>query len=99
MIRYVYSVRDEVSTLYMGLQLELNDAVACRNFDYALSRNEMMSYRPEDYSLWLLGSYDDTTGIITPCPPKIIKRGVLRRGKAVSRDPDPDTDPIDDYIV
>lgn len=81
MIRGIYTVRDEASTLYMALQLAENNDVAIRNFDYAMEHNDMMGFRPEDFSLWYLGEYDDTTAIINPVPPQIIKRGAKKGAK------------------
>lgn len=80
MIRSIYTVRDEASGLFMGLQLNENNDVAIRSFDYAMSHNDMMVFRPTDYSLWYLGDYDDTTGIIDSKNPMMIKRGV-KNGK------------------
>lgn len=80
MIRGIYTVRDEASGLFMGLQLNDNNDVAIRSFDYAMSHNDMMGFRPTDYSLWFLGDYDDTTGIIESKNPTMIKRGV-KNGK------------------
>lgn len=80
MIRGVYTVRDEASSLFMGLQVNDNNDVAIRSFDYAMSSNDLMKFRSEDYSLWYLGDYDDTTGIIDSKNPICLKRGV-KRGK------------------
>lgn len=80
MIRGVYTIRDEASGLFMGMQLNDNNDVAIRNFDYAMSHNDMMAFRPTDYSLWYLGDYDDTTGVIDSKNPMMIKRGV-KNGK------------------
>ena len=80
MIRGVYTVRDEASGLFMQLQVNDNNDVAIRSFDFAMASNEMMKFRPEDFSLWYLGDYDDTTGVIDSKDPMILKRGV-KRGK------------------
>lgn len=80
MIRGLYTVRDEASTLFMQLQVNDNNDVAIRSFDFALASNQLMQFRPEDFSLWYVGDYDDTTAIITPKDPICLKRGV-KRGK------------------
>lgn len=80
MIRGIYTVRDEASTLYMSLMVNDTDAVAVRGFDYALSSNDLMKFRPQDYSLWRIGSFDDVSGIIDSESPVCLKRGV-KRGK------------------
>lgn len=83
MIKGIYTIRDEASTLYMDLQVSVNNDVAIRNFDYAMAHTDIMSFRPEDFSLWYLGDYDDVTGIIEAKPPKILKRGVKKGGRKV----------------
>lgn len=81
MIQGVYTVRDEPSGAFMGLQLNQNDEVAIRSFDFAMQSNEIMRFHPEDFSLWLVGEYDDQTGCIQPFPPKKIKQGVKKSGR------------------
>ena len=86
MMKGLYTVRDESSTLYMDVQTSLNHKVAIRNFDVAMSHNDLMSFRPEDFSLWYLGEYDDTSGIINPVSPQIIKRGAKKGAKREMRE-------------
>lgn len=78
MILEIYSIRDEASGLYMGIQTEQTEQTAVRNFDFALSSNELMRFRPEDFSLWRVGCWDNQTGVLDACDPVIIKRGVKR---------------------
>lgn len=69
MIRGMYTIRDEASALYMDIQLNVNNDMAIRNFDYAMAKNDMMGFRPEDFSLWYIGDYDDATAVINPKDP------------------------------
>lgn len=78
MILEIYSIRDEASGLYMGIQTEQTELTAIRNFDYALNSNELMKFRPEDFSLWRVGRWDNQTGVLDACDPVIVKRGVKR---------------------
>lgn len=80
MIYGVFTVRDEASSLFMALQMNENNDVAIRSFDFAMQSNELMKFRPEDFSLWYIGDYDNTTGVLTAKDPMILKRGV-KRGK------------------
>lgn len=80
MIYGVYTVRDEASGLFMAVQTNDNNDVALRSFDYAMQSNDLMKFRPEDFSLWYIGDYDNTTGVLTSKDPMILKRGV-KRGK------------------
>lgn len=80
MIKGLYTVRDESSGLFMDVQVNINNDTAMRNFDYAMAKNDMMAFRPEDFSLWYIADYDDTTGIVEAKNPICLKRGV-KRGK------------------
>ena len=80
MIKGLYTVRDESSGLFMDVQVNINNDTAMRNFDYAMAKNDMMAFRPEDFSLWYIGDYDDLTGIVDSKNPVCLKRGV-KRGK------------------
>lgn len=82
MIKRVYTIRDEASGLFMDLQVNINNEVAIRNFDFAMAKNEMMNFHPQDFSLWYIGDYDDTTGILNSVNPQCIKRGAKKSGKA-----------------
>lgn len=82
MIFGVYTVRDEASTLFMPLQVNENNDVAMRSFDYAMEKNDMMAFRPQDFSLWYVGDYDNVTGVINGKDPVCLKRGVKRGRKS-----------------
>lgn len=82
MIKRVYTIRDEASGLFMDLQVNLNNEMAIRNFDFAMAKNEMMNFHSQDFSLWYIGDYDDTTGILHSVDPQCIKRGVKKSGKS-----------------
>lgn len=48
--------------------------VALRAFaDAANIPDHAMNKHPEDYTLFLLGEFDDETGIHTPCEPKLLQ--------------------------
>ena len=80
MIYGVYSIRDEASGLFTGIQLSECNDVAIRNFDYALKSNDLMRFKPEDFSLYYLGDYDNVSGHIEVKDSMILKRGVKRNG-------------------
>lgn len=78
MIRNLYTIRDEASGLFMRPTTSETNDVAIRDFDYAVKSNELMSYKPTDFSLWLIGHYDDVTGVIESIDPQCLKRGEKR---------------------
>lgn len=60
MIYPIYSIRDKLID-FQGISLNANDASAMRSF-----REVFMDVKfPEDYSLYKLGTFDTTTGIVT----------------------------------
>ncbi|UPW41959.1 nonstructural protein [Dipodfec virus RodF1_56] len=69
---FMYSVRDAL-TGFMTPVLEQNDAVAMRNFsmscDVARRDSSLMSWKPSDFSLYCIASFDSDTGILTPVNP------------------------------
>lgn len=76
MIVGVYSMRDEVAQTFTSLTTEANDQTAVRNFAHALSQpNTILSFRPADFALYRVGSFDTDTGAIAP-ESRIIMRGV-----------------------
>ncbi|WGL31294.1 nonstructural protein [Dipodfec virus UOA04_Rod_862] len=79
MIFQVYSVRDHL-TGFMTPVLEQNEAVAVRNFSMACDRlkvdSSVMAWRPSDFALYQIGSFDSDSGLVAPLsPPKLICNG------------------------
>lgn len=72
MLLHLYCVRDVLSG-FMTPVLEQNDAIAMRNFqmacDSARSDQTLMTWRPSDYSLYRVASFDTDTGVISPVSP------------------------------
>lgn len=81
MIHGIYTIRDEASATFMSLQLNQNNDVAIRNFDYAMEHNDMMRFSPTDFSLWYIGDYDDERGIIKPLDAGIKLKVGVKRGR------------------
>lgn len=52
MIRGMYTIRDEASQLYMTPTTSPTNEVAIRDFDYAVKSNDLMRFKPTDFSLW-----------------------------------------------
>lgn len=64
---FVFCIRD-VKAGFLQPTVEVNASVAVRNFEHAILRNEdsLFFSHPEDYSLYLLGTFDTDSGVITP---------------------------------
>ncbi|WGL31301.1 nonstructural protein [Dipodfec virus UOA04_Rod_868] len=69
---FMYSIRDNLSG-FMTPVLEQNDAIAMRNFamacDSAKKAQSLMSWRPSDFSLYRIASFNSDTGVLTPFNP------------------------------
>jgi len=62
MLMVVVSIRDAKSKLFSQPMFFTTAAVAVRAFGDACKGESDYARHPEDYSLWLLGSFEDTTG-------------------------------------
>lgn len=63
----VCSIRDIVHHEFNGLNLELSEASAIRNFQSALASSSMKSEgllfsHPGDFELWIVGEFDSESG-------------------------------------
>jgi len=73
----IYAVYDRKAQAYGKPFLMHNSAMASRAFLHACNDPTTdVGMCPTDYSLRLIGSYDDEDGKITPCEPAIICEGV-----------------------
>ncbi len=62
----IYSIYDSASGLYSRPFFMTTDAAAIRAFtDIANDKNEAVGSHPEDYSLFLLGEWNDVHGKVT----------------------------------
>lgn len=79
MIHQVCAIRDSAMQAYVQQMFVPTTAVAARNFRQAVnqqSTDNMLYQSPEDYELWHIAQYDDSTG--TFYEPEEGKRCILR---------------------
>lgn len=68
----VYSIHDAL-TGFLIPTFEVNDAVALRNFSFAVERdNSLLSSRSQDYSFYHIGYFDTDTGCLESVQPPIL---------------------------
>lgn len=76
----VTSVRDNVSDSFLGFQLCGSVKVAVRGFIDAVSGidglDSVIKLHPHDFDLWLLGSFDESTGQFNQDDMRCILRGL-----------------------
>ena len=63
----VYAIKD-VKGAFGAPFLALNDALAVRNVKTEVNgqKGSTLNLYPEDFELWLIGQFDEITGIIAP---------------------------------
>lgn len=72
----VYSVFDSKAAVYGTPFFQVNDMVAMRSFSQlANDSNSSVNRFPEDYTLYLIGYYDDSVGEVKGCEPKPLLNG------------------------
>lgn len=63
----IFTVYDEKACVFGQPQFMLTDGIALRMFgDLIQDPSTVIAKHPEDFALYEIGSYDETTGIITP---------------------------------
>lgn len=69
MIYGIYSIRDSL-TGFMSPALDINDQSAIRNFSRAINSGEgLMDFAPKDFDLYLVGQFNNQTGVLEPVVP------------------------------
>jgi hypothetical protein len=74
MILGKYTIKDALlDTYHQDYTLE-NDAMALRQFADMANEDTQIAKNPEDYSLWKIGEYENTTGELIPQEPVCIAK-------------------------
>lgn len=73
MIKNLYVIRDKL-TGYMNPAPDDNDLVAMRAVKHAMQADiwNNLNAKPTDFTLNHIGEYDTETGVITPCPVRVV---------------------------
>lgn len=62
----IYSIKDTKGS-FLEPMIAQNDAVATRNIRGIVNSGKgLLAQYPEDFELWRIGEFDETTGIIVP---------------------------------
>lgn len=66
----VYSIFDSAAGVFTAPTIDISDASAVRNFQQALANSgSIMNFKPEDFSLYQIGSFDVESGKLEPFVP------------------------------
>lgn len=72
----VYAIRDDRTDSFLTPTVDVNDRVAVRNFEHAVGRPEsLFGSHPDDFKLYCIGAYEDVTGFLTACTPRLVIGG------------------------
>lgn len=70
MIYGVYSVFDAAAQVFTAPTIDISDASAIRAFQQAVANSaSVMNFKPEDFSLYQVGTFDVETGALDPMLP------------------------------
>jgi len=68
MHKVICSVRDIAANVYAAPFTSQNIQTALRDFGHACrDPNSALSRNPEDFTLYVIGTFDDDLGVIEPC--------------------------------
>jgi len=70
----LYSVRDTVAATFCRPFAAVNNGIALRDFDIAArDPASQIAKTPQDFALYLVGTFDEDTGTITHQTPELLK--------------------------
>lgn len=73
---FIYALRDRVADRFRSITVDVNDAVAKRNFAFAVANSPELAFQNRDIELCRVGEFDSKKGTIIPCVPiQVVCRG------------------------
>ena len=70
MIYGVYAIYDSAAHVFTAPTIDISDASAVRSFKQAIANSgSVMNFKPDDFSLYQIASFDVETGEIEPLTP------------------------------
>lgn len=75
MIYNLYVYRDRLKTDFSLPMVEVNDMVMKRNFENLCTNDHNVSFAPQDYDLYCVGTFDTESGLFETKMPEFIVNG------------------------
>lgn len=70
MIYGVYAIYDSAAHVFTAPTIDISDASAVRSFQQAIANSgSVMNFKPDDFSLYQVGTFDVETGELEPITP------------------------------
>lgn len=71
----LYAMRDSATRQFLSITTDQSNDSAMRNFDFAISQTAQLRFRPSDFALYRIGSYDTESGMIEAQQPECLRLG------------------------
>lgn len=66
----VYAIYDSAAHVFSAPTIDISDASAVRGFQQAIANSgSLMNFKPDDFSLYQVGTFDVETGELEPLTP------------------------------
>lgn len=66
----VYAIYDSAAHVFTAPTIDISDASAVRSFQQAIANSgSVMNFKPDDFSLYQVGTFDVETGELVPFTP------------------------------
>ena len=85
----IYAVKDVQADAFMQPIIRPNEEVSVRDFTHAVTAADSpMSANADDYILYEIGDWDDESGYVIPCDPRIVITGTfaVKESRIISRE-------------
>lgn len=70
MIYGVYAIYDSAAHVFTAPTIDISDSSAVRSFQQAIANSgSVMNFKPDDFSLYQVGTFDVETGKLEPFTP------------------------------
>lgn len=71
----LYAMRDSATRQFLSITTDITNDSAMRNFDFAISQTAQLKFRPSDFALYRIGTYDTLSGEIETQQPECLRLG------------------------
>ena len=71
----LYAMRDSATRQFLSITTDSTNDSAMRNFDFAISQTAQLRFRPSDFALYRIGTYDTLSGEIETQQPECLRLG------------------------
>lgn len=75
-MRGIFAIRDRTANVFSGVNMDLTNDTAKRNFAFSVNNIREIQFASKDYELCRIADFDEVKGVISPVVPiEVICRG------------------------